>query len=423
MKKRGFTLVELLVVLVIILLVSVLAIRSAVMGSAEYAVTSSAGLVQAALVQARDRAAQSGAPSGIRFLPDPSFPMQFGGYSSLKALAANRWIFLETPGDYTAGKASVYPAMSYPATITGGLPCLVVEESAGEWQQQSGGQWVFVPNEPTSWYWTIRVGEQLRIGSGKPLTVCGPMLIPPAGIMVGGVLKANPEEICNVGDPGTVSPLSRTLTSPDGLQSVTVNPQFLLLVNGLDDNSDGWIDSGWDGVDNDGNGLIDDAGEWETETWPGPLAAGLVDSTYSIGRRPAPSVSIPGGELPSSAVVDLTTCWTTHERTRAVVDPLSGLLDLIVFADGTVRPSLPYAVPSSIGLAQAWTHLWIAERSAVVDPPPGATGPGCTLPVPPAGNCRIVTVGRSGRFTVTEPSTWNAANPSAPFLAIQQGDR
>ena len=37
-----------------------------------------------------------------------------------------------------------------------------------------------------------------------------------------------------------------------------INPiEFLFLVNGMDDNDDGYIDNGWDGIDNDGDGIVD----------------------------------------------------------------------------------------------------------------------------------------------------------------------
>ena len=73
----------------------------------------------------------------------------------------------------------------------------------------------------------------------------------------------------NVGKAGTASPFP----DPAGTGAF---PEFLLLVNGRDDNKDGWIDSGWDGVNNNfdfekANGLphlIDEISEWvETEKW------------------------------------------------------------------------------------------------------------------------------------------------------------
>ena len=76
----------------------------------------------------------------------------------------------------------------------------------------------------------------------------------------------------NVGAPETVSPLQ--ISYGTGTASV----DFLFLVNGTDDNSNGWVDEGWDGVDNNSDSIVDNNGpinpgvtygEWETETWLG----------------------------------------------------------------------------------------------------------------------------------------------------------
>jgi hypothetical protein len=113
---------------------------------------------------------------------------------------------------------------------------------------------------PTSWFWNIRIGDKLRIGNaGRWYTVVGPMVITPA--------QGNSELFVNVGPSGTQSPLA----DPNGSPGF---PEFLLLVNGLDDNKNGWIDEGWDGIDNDGVNGPDDIGEWlgggrnpEIESW------------------------------------------------------------------------------------------------------------------------------------------------------------
>src|SRR5208283_435228 len=77
---------------------------------------------------------------------------------------------------------------------------------------------------------------------------------------------------------------TRTYTAPDGITTATASPDYLFLVNGVDDNQNGYIDDGFDGIDNDGNGLIDDAPEWETEVWLGLQVQGVA---YTITRRPA----------------------------------------------------------------------------------------------------------------------------------------
>lgn len=73
--------------------------------------------------------------------------------------------------------------------------------------------------------------------------------------------QGNSELFVNVGPAGTKSPLA----DPGGSAGF---PEFLLLVNGRDDNGNGWIDEGWDGIDNDGINGADDIGEWvEREVW------------------------------------------------------------------------------------------------------------------------------------------------------------
>ena len=113
-------------------------------------------------------------------------------------------------------------------------------------------------NAPTSWFWNIRVGDKIQINNaGRWYTIVGPMNVTPA--------QGNSEMFVNVGPPGTKSPLSLPLAT--GGQGF---PEFLLLVNGRDDSvpKNGWIDEGWDGVDNDGINGIDDIGEWiEVEAW------------------------------------------------------------------------------------------------------------------------------------------------------------
>ena len=76
-------------------------------------------------------------------------------------------------------------------------------------------------NNPTSWYWNIRVGDKLQIdGSGLWYTVVGPMVLTPQ--------DGNSELFVNVGVAGKKSPFSDTQGNP----GVAVNPEFLFLVNG-----------------------------------------------------------------------------------------------------------------------------------------------------------------------------------------------
>ena len=81
-------------------------------------------------------------------------------------------------------------------------------------------------------------------------------------------MTGNSELFVNVGPPGARSPLVNVYVTGD---SVTFYyPEFLLLVNGFDDNANGWTDEGLDGIDNNGDGQVDELrAKWETEIWTG----------------------------------------------------------------------------------------------------------------------------------------------------------
>lgn len=261
MNRRGFTLIELLVVITIILILFVVgAVAYRMSGNQTDA---AARLLQAALVGARDEAIKTGQPAGIRLLPDPAFPQRYlanGQIDPSQPLAANRIIPIAAAPNYTEGELTKWtgPLPAAVATLPYGGPGTPANPNP-TWGNTSALM-VFESilnnqgalNSPTSWWWNIRIGDKLQIGgAGRWFTVVGPMLTP------------NPELYVNVGPAGTQSPLQQTLAN-----GATAYPEFLLLVNGVDDNRDGYIDSGWDGVDNDNQNGIDDIGEWvETEVW------------------------------------------------------------------------------------------------------------------------------------------------------------
>lgn len=245
-RRPAFTLVEILVVILIILIVSVLAL-GVYRGTGGRQVGEAARLVQAELAGARDAALRTGRPAGVRLLPDPSLVSRLadGTIDPAAILAADRMVPLAAAPNYSDGHilSARLPSTAYPAairTVNGyaGVPCLVAEQAVlgplGE------------PNPPTSWFWNIRIGDQIQLGTAGPwYTVVGPMQSP------------NPELFVNVGPPGATLPVL----------SQGVPAEFLLLVNGRDDNGNGWVDEGWDGVDNNHDGVIDDAVEWESEVW------------------------------------------------------------------------------------------------------------------------------------------------------------
>jgi hypothetical protein len=129
---------------------------------------------------------------------------------------------------------------------------------------------------------------------------------------------------------------------------------------------------------------VDELAEWELEDIPQSFAGPLQNITnlpYLIRRRPAPSPNAREMALPSQVVVDLTTWNTTRERSRLPVNLYTGAVDIMVNPDGTVAPTTLYSTPSSVGLASAFLHFWLAERSDLAGPrSSSATAP--LLPLP-----------------------------------------
>jgi prepilin-type N-terminal cleavage/methylation domain-containing protein len=318
--RRGFTLVELMIVITIILAVSVIALPGVVSAIAARQVDASVQILQGAIVGARDRAVMASAPAGLRLLPNPA------DANSLVTILP-----MESAPDYTDGLINTFPAEVYAASVTGGLPCLVLEESPGHWEQVNG-TWAFLPNTPTAWAWNVRAGDKVRIGNGHVFTVCGPLPQTNQDFFVSG------------------NTLQRTYTAPDGTTTVTVNPEFLLLTNGLDDDKDGFADNGWDGIDNNLNGTVDDAAEWETETWG---ARPQANAAYTIVRRPVPSK---GQTISLGAGIDL-------GQSTLPVSPLDGSVEFQVAPNGSVRLASMYGTPASVGLKQAKLVFWLGTQS------------------------------------------------------------
>jgi prepilin-type N-terminal cleavage/methylation domain-containing protein len=264
--RSGFTLIELLVVITIIGIV--VAVSAAVWQSFGHQSDAAGRLLHGALVGARDEAMRTGAPAGIRLLPDPTlitFEPPFladgvtpnplaGQIDPNKILAYDRIIPIAAAPNYSEGSLSIFTdgqggSSNYAdsiRTVNGqvGVPCLVLEACP----QDAHG----APKPPTSWFWNLRVGDRIQISNAGPwYTIIGPMVVRPTNANPSG----NSEMFVNAGKPGTTSPLLSTSTG----QPV----EYLLLVNGRDDNADGFVDNGFDGVDNNGNGLIDELLEWQ----------------------------------------------------------------------------------------------------------------------------------------------------------------
>jgi prepilin-type N-terminal cleavage/methylation domain-containing protein len=446
---KGFTLVELLVVITIILLVSAVALPVVLPALAHAQMSEAARALQGALAGARDSAIHNQLPSGIRLLPDPTLNGINPATGLLDAnypLAFNRIVPIESPPPYSEGMVAVLPAGS----ITLPFPCIAIQEWAVD--LTTG-----LPNSPTSWFWNIRVGDKIQINNAGPFyTVVGPMAIGP-----NDTLTSNTEMFVNVGPPGTTSPVT---SSQNG---VTVNPEFLYLVNGEDDNGNGWIDEGFDGVNNNYDQetalglphLTDELAEWEAEHLKGSAAipGGFPNNVpYTILRRPAPAANAREQGLPTNVVVDATTWGGTQERSRLPVNPYTGTVDILIYPGGQVVPTTIYSTPASFGMGGAFLHFWLAERSDVVAMNLSTTGTpvslsttqtfylpvgtiqqqltGTTYTGPTLqGQYNIVTLfSRNGQVTTnatvqfdnpSNPYNGTTYNPGFPFLPAEQGSR
>jgi prepilin-type N-terminal cleavage/methylation domain-containing protein len=501
--RLGFTLVELLVVVLIVLLVSAVTIPAVVDSTRSRQVVSAAQILQSAFVGARDAAIRTvpPAPRGLRFFPDETLtspatvapPLAKGA----AILAYNRFIQLELAPDYTNGRITIGPRLpsgmvmgtfptAYPHSAGGVYPypdstvgnvsqVLMVEQSpfvggyvTGATPQQ---------NEPTSWYWNVRIGDKIRPNdSGRYYTVVGPMVVTPG--------TNNPEMFVNVGLPGTTPPLTRTYyTDATGATVAgSFSPEFLFVVNGQDDDGDGYVDDGFNGFDDSPspNNSIDEVvpvlpttvNEWEIETWLGPEASTtlvdpgtvaqsptpawvsgantryLADRPYAILRRPVVAENARETALPGNVVIDATTSILpsgalrpvgARERSRLPVDPASLTVDVMINATGQVVPTTIYSSPTSLDPSLQFLHFWIADRDQVVaTADQTASGVPYLLPMPQgttsypnagdiqkrflAGERRLLTVfSRSGLINVDAVETFDGTNPSLPFYDAQLG--
>lgn len=424
--RTGFTLIELLVVIAIVLLVTLIAIPAMYGALGGRQITDAARIFSGSLVGARDSAIKYNSPRGIRLLPDPVLTIPALGdlNAGTTQLVYNRIIPIEPAGDYAEGRITIGPQLPVSATfptdasptafpplytrgvnatdrwpfaVTGGASSvLMVEESpyVGGFATPTAQ-----PNSPTNWFWNVRVGDKIKIGgTGRAYTIVGPCVVNPW--KDNGYGRGNTELFVNVGPPGTTSQLNRRYYSQSAAVSPVftplkdLNPEFLFLVNGEDDDLDGYTDEGWDGFDNDSDGVTDEMdvtaaiNDWETEKWTGsidvshmadtgtglfsPSAAwipvyyttGIRDSPYIINRRPVPSPGAREIMLPAGMVIDATTWDSTQERSRIPVTPGSLECDIMVNPSGRYIPTTAYSSPTSAS-PLPFLHFWLTSRDDV----------------------------------------------------------
>ncbi len=415
-RRRGLTLTELLVVMAIILLVSAAVIPTALVALGEREVSEAANIVQAAVTLTRDRAISDSQPHGLRLIPDPDLtgPGDPDNPSDLNSfvVAATRIIALEPLPNYSTGRVTALndvftftgvPDAFLPNTPIGNIQRIEVREQKVQTIVLNNGTPAEIPETPTSWYYNIRQGETLRFASSSvSYRIAGPMT---AFIDSNGSVM-NPERYTNL-DNLANNPPSYFRSIPGRVN----NFEFLILMDGVDNDQDGYIDEGFDGIDNngdgiidpgfdgldnDGNGLVDDPlemvlvdtngpnnsggivyskdpfrSEYEEEALRGPVA-----STYSITRRPYVAQGARVIELPAGAAIDLTTAVFNNlanpnaERSRVPLDPVTGFVDLLIYPNGQVVPSTPYGFNQAMSETFPYFHLWIADRADIVAPLP-----------------------------------------------------
>ena len=304
--------------------------------------------MQGGLVGARDVAIQKNAPCGVRLVRDPSAPVPrlAGGQIDPAALLyADRLIPLEPAPDYSEGMVSIspvfFPPPGFPPSYLGSKTAVYpYPYNVLMVQECPVNPYTGEVNSPTSWFWNVRIGDKLRFGDTGPLyTVVGPMTTYTSELFVNCGTPG-------VDFPGKKSPLIKYVNG------VPTELDFLFLVNGKDDNGDGFIDEGFDGVDNNLDGVIDDLAEWEVETWDQAHGSNKTFSVpYTIVRRPVPAPASRAVALPSSVVIDLTSWSTTAERSRLPVNPYSGDVDIVLTPTGQLVPTTIYSCPSSFKMS------------------------------------------------------------------------
>lgn len=444
-RRSGLTLLELLIVMAIILLVSVATIPVALGVFGEQEVSGAASTVHAMFSLTRDTAVRNGRPVGIRLIPDPDLAGSISGGDY--RMASNRMLELQVPPDYTQGRAGkltghglpeldgiTWQLVAHPTIPTMGNTFLVRRIAVVESKLEGESSFALpapplVPTDLTSWYGNIRQGERIRFDTTRQdYIVAGPFFrnVPQSGPPARADYLNSERFVYGPTCSFSTAPVLAWIPSLPFPASAPANRREILFVvngrdddgdgyvdeefDGIDNNNDGLIDPGYNGVDDDGDGLIDEMdellfnrvggvanynpffAEYEEEVFIGAPVDGVqYASSYAITRRPIPSPDSREVQLPGNTVIDLTTSVFPligagpSERSVVPIDPLSGYVEFIIYPNGRVAPSSYAGNYTYLADFPAY-YLWIAEREDVRDVLWGVDTNNYPNPNPAAGN-------------------------------------
>jgi prepilin-type N-terminal cleavage/methylation domain-containing protein len=416
-ERRGMTLTELLVVIAIILAVTIMALPTVLSMMQGQQAIAAAQLLQGGLMQCQSEAmracsrrggevnvaaTEAETLRGLRLVPEGTLTrLADGTIDPAQPLVCSTLVPLTIPPAYQEGRVSIYPGWVYPASVTGGRPCLVLEERPGKWVPSDGG-WTWQLNSPTSWAWNLRAGERWSLDRG--------------GLSMSYADQSRstiPSSSSTTALPGTGADSPEITHPPMVARASGLSPKCCSSSMDVTTTVDGYVDNGWDGVDNDSDGAVDELDEWvEVETWSNNQLLPTDDDTYRVIRRPVTASEPRGVVLPQGVVIDLTGWDGQQGRSRLVVNRYSGAVDILLDKTGRFTYDSPFSGTSSVGMgADKYAHFWIGGRADIVD---------AASLKPPKEDAQLLTIDRAGVIGVIQV---NADDPSRTFLDARRGSR